>query len=93
MKGDIFKDGDAVRVSAAFLRSICPSAAKGWPTRSDPGKGVVVEVLSLGGSDLVGVWFEDAEVYRTYNSWNLVHQKDVYNEAMRAEHRPRGYTI
>jgi len=82
-----FKVGETVAVSAAFLRSIDPSAAKGWPTRYDHGKGVVSSVLPCGDFDLVEVKFNDAA--RTYNSNNLVHECEIYNEAMRAEHAPR----
>jgi hypothetical protein len=84
-----FKVGDAVRVSAAFLRSICPSAARGWPTRYDPGKGNVVGIIPCGGVTLVTVWFHDPVSIKTYNAANLIRDnpRSVYNEAMRAEHR------
>lgn len=82
-----FKIGDTVAVSAKFLRSIDPSAAKGWPTRYDHGKGIVLNITPCGGFDLIAVGFK--EFVRTYNSNNLVHAKDIYNEAMRAEHSPR----
>lgn len=82
-----FSIGDDVRVSAKFLRSIDPAASKGWPTRYDPGKGTVVSVMPCGDFDLIQVWFHDLCHPKTYNAVNLVHERNVYNEAMRAEHR------
>lgn len=89
MKGDKFASGDKVALSATFLRSICPNAARGWPTTHDPGKGIVICVQDCGGIDLVDVWFSDKGSLRRLNSFNLVHERDIYHEAMRAEHRPR----
>lgn len=93
MKGDKFEIGDAVRVSAAHLRFICPLAAKGWPTTRDPGKMKVIAVYPCGIFDLVVSWSYDWSVPRTYNSNNLIRAtpREVYNEAMRAEHSPRNY--
>lgn len=88
-----FQIGDAVRISAAFLRSIDPSAAKGWPTRYDHGTGWIVDITPCGAFDLLKIWFYDLNDFRTYNHNNIIHQKDNWNEAMRAEHRPRNQTF
>lgn len=88
MKGDIFKVGDRVALSATFLRSIDPSAAKGWPTRYDAGKGWIMNVIDCAGTDLAEIWF-DRGYMRTINTFNIVHEKNIYNEAMRAEHNQR----
>lgn len=93
MKGDKFQFGDAVHVSAAHIRSICPNAARGWPTTLDPGKGMVCNVAALGDFDLVEIYFWNSQQLRTYNSNILIYEKDVYNDAMRAEHSPRGYGL
>ena len=89
MKGDKFTTGDRVALSATFLRSIDPSAAKGWPTRYDVGTGTVICVVECGGIDLVDVWFDNPAHLRRINAFNLVHKRDVYSEAMRAEHNSR----
>lgn len=93
MKGDKFEIGDAVRVSAAHLRLMCPYAAKGLPTTRDPGKGKVIAIHPCGIFDLVVIWFHERSVPGTYNSNIIVRDnpRDVYNEAMRAEHSPRNY--
>lgn len=91
MKGDTFKPGDWVALSATFLRSIDPNAARGWPTTMDRGKGVVISTVPIDDrSALAEVVFVNPPCQRTYNTFNLVHVKDIYNEAMRAEHRARG---
>lgn len=76
-----------------FCQSIDPNSAKGWPTTFDVGRGFVFDVLDVGGTILVDVIFIEAKIpMRRLNSFNLVHVKDIYNEAMRAEHSPRlGY--
>lgn len=84
-----FKPGDKAALSAAFLRSIDPAAAKGWPTRYDLGIGTVFMTVDCGGIVLVDIWFPERQVFRRVNSVNLVHATDIYSEAMRAEHRPR----
>lgn len=89
MKGDKFTTGDKVALSATFLRAICPNAAAGWPTTLDPGKGVVICTIDCAGIELVDVWFPEKYYLRRLNSFNLVHERDIYNEAMRAEHRRR----
>lgn len=83
-----FKCGDRVALSATFLRAMCPNAAKGWPTTIDLGKGTVINVVNCAGTFLIDVWF-DRNLYRRYNAFNLVHAKDVYLDAMRAEHNRR----
>jgi hypothetical protein len=92
MKGNKFTSCDRVALSATFLRSIDPSAHKGWPSRYDIGKGTVIDVIPCGGIDLVNVWF-DCQQLRTINAFNLVHVKDIYNEAMRSEHSSRNVEI
>lgn len=87
-----FQPGEEVKFSARFLRSICPSAARGWPTTLDPGTGTIVGTVDLGGGWVLhDVWFPDT--LRRVNAANLVSARPraVYNEAMRAEHTPRGY--
>lgn len=88
-----FKPGDKVALSATFLRSIDPSAAKGWPTRYDKGKGIVIEVIDVGGTFLATVIFINPACQLTINTFNLVHDRDIYNEAMRAEHKSRNVEI
>ncbi len=75
------KQGDWVALSATFLRSIDPSAARGWPTRYDLGKGLVTEITD---GWLATVVFESGQ--RTINVCNLIHVKDIYLDAMKAEH-------
>lgn len=86
-----FKIGDAVRVSAAHLRSIDPAAAKGWPSTMDPGKGWIANIVPCGIFELLEIWFYDLERIKTYNSGAIIHDNpnSVYYEAMRAEHAPR----
>jgi hypothetical protein len=88
-----FKIGDAVRVSAAHLRSICPNAARGWPTRLDPGLGYIVGISDLGTFALLEIWFENTQDERRYNHNVIIHAKDTYNDAMRAEHSKRSYVL
>lgn len=89
MKGETFVTGDKVAVSATFLRSICPNAAAGWPTTFDPGKGIVIMSFECAGVTFVDVWFNDH--WRRFNSLALVHERDIYMEAMRAEHKAWRY--
>jgi len=90
VKGEI-KPGDWVVLSATFLRSIDPSAAKGWPTTMDRGKGLVVSTIPIGEYALAEVVFIEPPRQLTFNTFNLIHAKSssIYNEAMRAEHRAR----
>lgn len=78
-----FKPGDWVALSATFLRSIDPSAAKGWPTRYDLGTGLILDILD---EWLATVAFINPPVTRTINVANLIHKRDVYLDAMKAEH-------
>lgn len=81
--------GDRVALSATFLRSICPDAARGWPTPFDLGKGWISRIIECGGITLADVLFEESGETRRFNTENLVHEKDIYSEAMHAEHKPR----
>lgn len=83
------KIGDRVALSALFLRSIDPCAAKGWPTRYDLGKGTIVEIIDLGSCKLADVQFDSG--IKRINVFNLVLEENIYKEAMTAEHKFRGY--
>ena len=87
-----FEIGDRVALSASFLRSIDPSAHRGWPTRYDPGKGEIKDITDCGDFYLVTVLF-DGNMEKTYNSNNLIHEGDIYYDAMAAEHKIRGYSL
>ena len=75
------KQSDWVALSATFLRSIDVNALKGWPTRYDLGKGIVTDIID---GWLATVDFESGQ--RTINVCNLIHVKDIYLDAMKAEH-------
>lgn len=80
-------EGDKVALSATFLRSIDASAAKGWPSRHDRGRGVLV---SLKFGWLASVEFPSGPQWEG-NVANLVHEAELYREAMHAEHRARRF--
>lgn len=82
-----FKTGDRVAQSARFLRSLGTltfASGNSGPSTNDLGKGTVISTVG----DLIDVWF-DCKQLRRFNRHNLIHERDIYLESMRAEHDGR----
>ena len=49
--------------------------------------------LAWGTFALLEIWFENTQDERRYNHNVIIHAKDTYNDAMRAEHSKRSYVL